>query len=101
MVQEVPVSDEKLDQLVTMTTFFPDGGTKPARVSATLPKKLSAGRWPAVVYLYDGQIHLIQRPVGPHVLPIAETMSGVGTAFGFTVGLEQRIDYKTAQLCKE
>lgn len=98
LVEQVP-TEEKGRDVVTKTTLFPGGAAVPSRMSVMLPKGLVLGSWPMRVHVYDAQAHLFQRPVEELVLPTAETMSAVVSVLGFTVGYEQRIDYRTASRC--
>lgn len=96
--QEVPTEDAPNAPVVVTTTTFPEGAW-PARVSTVFPRRLAFGTWPLKVHVYDAQFHLVQQQVSGVTLPSAENMSAVGSAVGFTVSYEQRLDYRTAKRC--
>lgn len=99
LVQDVPTTDSPNAPLISTTTLFPEGAAFPARLSTVFPRKMVMGDWPLKVHVYDAQFHLVQQQVSGQVLPSAENMSAAGSALGFTVSYEQRLDYRTARRC--
>lgn len=97
--QDVPLTDENTDILVHVTSVFPNGQPDPIRISVTFPKSATFGSFPTRITLYDGQLHVVQHPVRDRVLPIAERASVVANVLGFKVGVDQRLDYTSAQPC--
>ncbi|MEZ4322050.1 MAG: hypothetical protein R3F61_31550 [Myxococcota bacterium] len=99
LIQDTPIKDNPNAPTITMTTRIPEGQWV-SRLSAVFPRKLVLGEWPVRLRLHDTQFHLVQRQVADHVFPAAENVSTVGTALGFTVSYEQRLDYSTASPCQ-
>lgn len=97
--QDIPLTDDRDPQVLHLTTLFPQGGDLPSRISATFPREIVRGSWPLKLRLYDTQLHVVQRQVRDKMLPQSETVSTVASAVGFTIGYEQRIDYRKARPC--
>ena len=98
LVQETPIDDSGNAATIDVTTYIPEGAWV-SRVSVLFPRKLTLGEWPLKLRLHDTQFHLVQQQVGGQVFPSAENISTVGTALGFTVSYEQRLDYLSATPC--
>jgi len=98
LIQETPITDSPTSPTLTLTTRIPEGEWV-ARISAVFPRKFTVGTWPLTAKLHDTQFHLVQRRIEDHVFPAAENISSVGTALGFTVSYEQRLDYRNARPC--
>jgi hypothetical protein len=98
LIQETPISDDANSATIDVTTYIPNGEWV-SRVSVMFPRKLVLGEWPLKVRLHDTQFHLVQQQVSGRVFPSAENISTVGTALGFTVSYEQRLDYLSATPC--
>ncbi|MCA9566391.1 MAG: hypothetical protein KC656_01055 [Myxococcales bacterium] len=99
LVEQIPTTDSPNADVVTRTTIFPGGRDAPSRVSVNLPSHTTFGTWPTRVHVYDTQGHLVQQAVEDAVLPAAETWSTVSVFLGFTIGYDQRLDYRTATRC--
>ncbi len=98
LVQETPITDSANAPTIDVTSYMPEGQWV-SRVSVMFPRKLVLGEWPLKLRLHDTQFHLVQQQVGDQVFPSAENISTVGTALGFTVSYEQRLDYLAATPC--
>lgn len=98
-LREVAVSDERKDKTVTVAAWYPDGGAHATRIDAAWPKQMKLGRWPARITLRDPQMHVQGFVYEDQVLPNAESVSLVAGFFGFTVGFEQQLRYRTATPC--
>ncbi|MFT4976261.1 MAG: hypothetical protein ACI8S6_002157 [Myxococcota bacterium] len=99
LVVEVPTSDERGAELVTMNAFFPGAGEHATRIDSILPRRLSVGDGFIKAKVMNGQLHLEGRVVDGRLMPVTESWGAVLGALGFTVGYEQRIAYTSAQEC--
>lgn len=99
LVREVPTSDRRNAEVVTLSAFFPEGGPHATRIDSVLPERLVLGDGPIRVTVRNGQLHLQGRVVSGWLLPTTEHWGAVFGALGYTVGYEQRIAYTSAQPC--
>lgn len=103
-LREVPVSD-KDRRAVKVNVRFPGAGPHADRLDAVWPRMVKVGEWPLFVKVRDGQAHLQgfvhEGAGGAVVLPLAETMSFVVGALGYTLGFEQAMTYEGATPCSE
>jgi len=100
LVMEVPTSDARGAELVTLTATFPGAGPHATRIDTVLPKRqVVFEEGPIKVKAMNGQLHLRGRVVEGLLLPTTERWGGVIGAMGFTVGYEQRMAYTSAQEC--
>lgn len=97
LLEDVPLS-EKGSDVVTVETFFPEGG-RATSLDATFPRRLKVGDDLVKVTVFDGQMHLRAQQTGDLVLPALESLSvGLG-ALGFTGAWEQKLVYQKATRC--
>lgn len=97
--ETTPFKGTSDNKLLKKVSVFPEGRPQPSRVSVIYPAHLTFGTWPIRIHLYNTQAHVMQRPVGEHVFPVAETASFRATGLSLNVGYEQRLDYQTAAAC--
>lgn len=91
--------DEFEGKTLSIVARFPEGGLHPTSIVATWPRTVRLGDRPFRVTLRDTQAHIRGTIVQDAVLPTVESLSLVASVLGFTGGMEQRINYRTAKRC--
>ena len=99
LLQDVPLTSSRNAPTVTLETFVPDGGPVATEVDVTFPRRYRVGEGMVKVVLMEPQMRLRGRAVGEETLPVAEALSMVVGAMGFTVGIEQSLRYTKATAC--
>lgn len=99
LVMEVPTSDRRGAELVTLEAFFPGGGAVATQIDSMLPSRIAIGEGMVKAKVMNGQLHLKGTVIDGVLLPVAESWGGVIGALGFTGGYEQRIAYTSAEEC--
>jgi hypothetical protein len=84
--------------MLTMRTRFPKGGA-PTLLDVMLPRKVSAGDGLIDINLMDAQVHVRSAETAVGIVPVQEGVSMLIGALGFTVGLDQQIQYTGFRGC--
>lgn len=98
LVQQSPVRNARGDEMLTMRTRFPKGGA-PTLLDVMLPRKVSAGDGLIDINLMDAQVHVRSAETAVGIVPVQEGVSMLIGALGFTVGLDQQIQYTGFRGC--
>ena len=99
LVQQSPVRGAKSDDPLEIRTVFPGGGP-PRSVDVRLPKHIRVGDGLVKATLLHAQVHLRAADSEVGVLPVEEGMSLVVGVLGFTLGVEQHLNYVQARPCR-
>ena len=99
LVQDAPLDDRPRSDVVTLTTFFPDGTGPATEANVVFPKRMTVRDGMISAKIMEPQMRLRGKVVGNEALPLAEAFSGVVGFLGFTVGYEQALAYNRATPC--
>ncbi len=96
---DAPLEDGRNPKVVTMRTFFPDGGDVPTELDVEFPSRWRVGDGMVRPLIMEPQMRIRATAVAGEPLPVAESASMVVGVLGFTLGYEQSLAYLTATRC--
>jgi hypothetical protein len=99
LLQDMPLTEARNSDVVTLTTFVPGGGAYATSLDAEFPRRIKVGDGLVKATVFDAQLHLRAQQDETGALPQLESVSlGIGV-LGFTAAYEQKLVYAHAATC--